>query len=358
MEITNTPPNASLVPPSRTAGTFTRETQISPEVSVPFAQPMRTMKSDMARTIEEKNESLVSIALAEQRKNALQLEAQRTQEKEKEKATTQDNAPVAPRPHRRLFLVVVLVVLAGAVGVLGVILVRVLPSLRIQLSDISIPNFGGPVSSPETDNPSSAPSPIILVPSLISAQSEKKIDISGKSPELIFAEIIDEHTLGVEKGMIKNIYFTEEVKGEEGYLISKTISSERLLGLLDFRVPEMLTRALDEDFMAGFLGEENGTTPFLVLKVFAHDSGLAGILLWEKKLPYFFDTVFGRTVSATSSSPIVFRDVVIEGRDVRVGEIGSAKGISYTFADANTLIIAGSKSTIEELLAKNSRSLR
>lgn len=356
MEIPNTPINASLVPPSRTTGAFPREVQISLESSVPFAQPMRTMKSDMARTIEEKNESLVSIALAEQRKKALQLEAQHAQEKEE--ASAHDASPVAPRPYGRLFLVVVLVVLTTAVGVLGVVLVRVLPSLKVQLTDISIPNFGGSDRTPETTGRSSVSAPVILVPSLLSAQTEKKIDITGKSPELIFAEIVDEYVIGAEKGMVKNIYFTEEVKGDEGYMISKTISSERLLGLLDFRVPEMLTRALDDDFMVGFLGEEKGTTPFLVLKVSTHDNGLAGILLWEKKLPYFFDTVFSRTASTTSSSPIVFHDVVLEGRDVRSGEIGSVKGISYAFADANTLIIAGSKSALEELLVKNSGKLR
>lgn len=357
MEITNTPPNASLVPPSRTVGAFPREPQISPEVSVPFAQPMRTMKGDMARAIEEKNESLVSIALAEQRKKAAQLEAQRAQEKEKTSA--HDASPsVAPRPHGRLFLVVVLLILVGAVGALGVVLVRVLPSLTIQLPDISLPNFGGPDTSPETDNPSPVTPPVILVPSLIPAQAEKKIDITGKSPEHIFAEIVDEYTFGVEKGVIKNIYFTEEVKGEEGNMVAQAISAERLLGLLDFRVPEMLTRALDDDFMVGFLGEEKWTTPFLVLKVSSHDGGLAGVLLWEKKLPYFFDTVFGKTVSATSSPQIAFRDVVVGGRDVRTGEMGGMKGISYTFVDATTVIIAGSKSALEELLAKNSGSAR
>lgn len=350
METTNTPPNASLVPPSRIVGAFPREAQISPEASVPFAQPMRTMKSDMARAIEEKNESLVSIALAEERKKALQLEAQRALEKEK--ASVQDASPVAPRPRGRLFLVVILVVLFCAVGALGVVLLRVLPSLKIQLPDITLPSFGGPDTSSTTTNPSPVKSPAILMPSLIPAHAEKKIDITGKSPEYIFAEIVDEYTFGVEKGMIKNIYFTEEVKGEEGNMVAQTISAERFLELSDFRVPEMLTRALDDDFMVGFLGEEKRTTPFLVLKVSSHDGGLAGVLLWEKKLPYFFDTVFGETVSATSSSQIVFRDVVIGGRDVRTGEMGGMKGISYAFVDANTVIIAGSKSALEELLAK------
>ena len=350
MEIPNTPPNASLVPPSRTAGTFPREINIPQEGNTPFAQPMRTMKSDMARAIEEKNESLVSIALAEQRKKAAQVEAQRMQEKEK--ASVQDASPVAPRPHGRLFLVVVLAVLVGAVGTLGVLFVRVLPSLKIQIPDISLPNFGGPDNLPTADNLSPVAVPIILTPSLIPAQAEKKIDITGKSAELIFAEIIDEHSLGAEKGMVKNIYFTEEVKGAEGDMISQTISSRRLLGLLDFRVPEMLTRALEDDFMVGFLGEENATTPFLVLKVSTYDGGLAGILLWEKKLPYFFDMVFGRMTSATSSPQIVFRDAIIVGRDARVGEIGSVKGISYVFVDENTLLIAGSQSALEEIFMK------
>lgn len=351
MDTTNIPPNASLVPPSRTGKAFPRGAETLPEGGTPFAQPMRTMKSDMARAIEEKNETLVSIALAEERKKTAQIEAERA--KEKEKASLENASPVAPRPHGRLFLVAMLVILLGAVGTLGVVLVRVLPSLKIQLPDIALPNFGESDRTPMTTDPSSMTAPVVLVPSLLPAQSEKKIDITGKSPENIFGEIAVDYALGVEKGMVKNIYFIEEVQGEEGNMLSQTISSQRLLGLLDFRVPEMLTRALDDDFMVGFLGEEKGTTPFLVLKVSTYDGGLAGILLWEKKLPYFFDMVFGRSVTAASSPQIVFRDVIIEGRDVRTGEIGGIKGISYAFADENTLIITGSKSALEKLLVKN-----
>jgi len=352
METPNTPPNASLVPPSRTVGAFPREARISSEGGAPPMQPMRTMKDDMARAIEEKNESLVSIALAEERKKVAQKEAENA--KEQEKASVQNALPVAPRPHGRLFLVIVLIILLGAVGVLGMVFVKVLPSLSIQLPNISIPNFGRSDKLPVTTDLSPVETTIILVPSLIPAQAEKKIDITGKSPELIFAEIVSEYSLGVEKGKIKNIYITEDVVGEEGNTVSQAVSLERLLGLLDFRVPEILTRALDNDFMVGFLGEEKGTTPFLVLKVSTHDGGLAGVLLWEKKLPYFFDKAFGIAVSATSSPQIAFRDVVIEGRDARTGEMGGMRGISYAFADANTLILAGSKSTLEELLVKYS----
>jgi hypothetical protein len=303
----------------------------------------------MARAIEEKNESLVSIALAEERKKAAQKEAERA--KEQKKVAEQDTPPVAPRPHGRLFLVVLLVVLLGAVGALGVVFVKVLPSLKIELPDISLPSFGGPDATPVTTDPSPV-APVILVPSLIPAQSEKNINITGKSSESIFTEVVDEYARGVEKGMVKNIYFTKEVSDEERGMVSESVSSKRLLATLDFQVPEILTRTLEDDFMMGFLGEEKGTTPFLVLKVAIHDTGLAGILLWEKKLPYFFDKAFGVVMSTTATSPVVFRDVVIEGRDARTGEVGGAKGISYIFADENTLIIAGSQSALRELLVK------
>lgn len=356
METTNIPPNASLVPPSRRGGAFSVEARTSSGGGTPSEQPIRTMKSDMARAIEERNESLVSIALAEERKKATQLEAKRAQEKEK--ASVQDTSPVAPRPHGRFFLVVMLVVLAGLVGALGVVLWRVLPTIKISLPNISIPDFGLPNGTPSPNDPSPLVAPIVLVPSLIPANTEKKIDITGKSAELIFAEVVSEHLLGVEKGAIKNMYFTEEVKGEEGNMVSQTVRAERLLGLLDFRVPEMLTRALDDSFMVGFLGEETGATPFLVFKVASYEGGLAGILLWEKKLPFFFDTAFGSTSFATSSPQIVFRDVVIEGRDARTGELGSMRGISYAFVDDTTLIVAGSKSALEELLKKEKGSSR
>lgn len=351
MEPSNIPPNASLVPPSRTGGAFPREPQATaPEGNVPFVQPMRTMKSDMARAIEEKNESLVSIALAEERKKAAQLAAERV--KEKEKASLDNTSSVAPRPHGRFFLVVVLMILFGAVGALGVVVVRVLPTLKIQLPDISLPDFGRPDDTVGGTEPTPGSVPVVLVPSLVPAQAEKKIDITGKSPENIFAEIASEHTLTVEKGMVKNIYFTEEVQGEEGMMIPQTITSQRLLELLESRVPEILTRSLEDDVMVGLLGEEAGVTPFLVLKVSTYDGGMAGVLLWEKKLSSLFERVVGAGEPTSSTSQTVFRDVVIGGRDVRTVEVGSTKGVSYAFADATTLIIAGSRSALEELLTR------
>ena len=92
------------------------------------------------------------------------------------------------------------------------------------------------------------------------------------------------------------------------------------------------------------------STPFLVLKVSSYETGLAGMLAWERSMPRLFDAIFGTSVATSVSNRTKTRDAVILGRDARVLEIAPNIGISYVFANPQTIIIAESRTALEFLV--------
>ena len=300
---------------------------------------IRTMKSDMADAVKNQNESVVSIAIAEEKKKA-------TARAESSTIKTQtENLSPAPKPHGRIIVVIVVLLVITA---LGLAYMFVLPKFsNIKLPDISIPSFpslGKPTTGETT---ATTTEPIIsLAPSLIPAQSEKRLNITNKTREQIFDEISDELGEGATAGLIKNIYF-EESSGAE----PTAISANRFFVFADISAPEILTRSLEKPFMIGFWGEENwDATPFMILKVSGYDTGFAGMLDWEKDLPRAFDLLFGTNINTELKSKIKFQDIVALERDARVVEAPSGKTISYAFANENTLVIAGSEKALEAII--------
>lgn len=345
MEPNITSPNElSPVQSSRTPGVFQGSHDMTARVAPPSS--VRTMKSDMSEAIKKQNETYVSIALAEERKRKDEQVVAHAMEVEKLRAET-----AVPRRRGRAIIIVGIfsIVVAG-----GLVLRYLVPALRgIEIPGLSLPNFGGDTEFvPALPVEPSAP-PIILAPSLIPAQSEKQFNVSQETPNLIFAKIAVEYASSLEVGSIKNLYFYEKVAVEAGERVAVAVSADRALALTGMRTPEILARALERDIMVGILGEEARRAPFLILKVSNYDGGLAGMLAWEKDLPRFFDRMFGAKFEADSTDMrAVFRDIIIRDRDARIQETIFGQSIAYAFADASTIVIAGSRSALGELLLK------
>ena len=299
---------------------------------------IRTMKSDVAEAIKNQNETTVSIAIAEEKKKAVSRAESSTL-----KTQSGPSAP-APRPFGRIIIVIiVLLIITG----FGLAYVFVLPKFSaIKLPSITIPSFGAPkdITTATTTEVVVAPT---LAPSLIPAQSEKLFNITTKTREQIFAEIMSEMKQGLSAGSIKNLYFEESVATEP-----TAISANRLFVFADISAPEILGRSLEKPFMVGFWGEENwGATPFVVLKVSGYDTGFAGMLEWEKNLPRAFDAMFGTKVDSGVASKNKFQDIVVLERDARAIETPLGGGIAYAFANDDTIVIAGSQTALEALIA-------
>lgn len=300
----------------------------------------------MSEAIKKQSETYVSIALAEERKRKEEQAVAPAVEGEKLRTET-----VFPRRRGRAIIIVGIfsIVVAG-----GLALRYLVPALRgIEILSLSLPNFGGDTELAPVLPVEPTAQPIILAQSIVPAQSEKQFNISQETPSLILAKIAVEYASGVGVGSIKNLYFYEDVAGETGERVATAISANRILALTGIRTPDILARALERNGMVGIFGEEVGSTPFLILKVSNYDGGFAGMLAWEKDLPRFFDMMFGTKFEADNAGArAVFRDMVIHGRDTRVLETISRQSIAYTFADASTIVIAGSKSALGELLLK------
>lgn len=297
---------------------------------------IRTMKSDADEAIKRQNETAVSIAIAEKKKREKELA-----ESARSKQAPGETAPSAPKPINR-FIVVIVVALVGAS--IGLAYVFVLPKFAaIKLPAVSIPSFGKPESTPVATAPATKQS-TALVNSLVPAQSEKRFGVANRADAL--AGIATEMKQGTSSGSIKNLYFTEG-----GESASAVISANRLLSFVNVSAPDILTRSLEKQFMAGFWGEKNGgAVPFVILKVSSKETGLAGMLDWETDLPRFFDTLFGTTISS-GSTKTKFRDIVVNGKDARIFETSPNSAIAYAFANQNTIVIAGSKNALDALMS-------
>lgn len=306
---------------------------------------IRTMKSDMSEAIKNQNETLVSIALAEEKKQAMVRAQAIAVQTEDEKATS------APNPRGRAIVVVLILLVLLA---LGLAYQFVLPKLRtIPLPKISLPSFFNmDISKPASTSTSAVSRPNVLVPSLIPAQFEKRFIINSAASDKIFSNIILERTLRGAPGKIKNLYFAEETKSTNGLLQTTVISANRLFIFAGISAPQTLTQSLEAPFMTGLLSEEKtpAPTPFLVLTVSNHDAGLAGMLEWERTLPRVLDTIFGTSFVTDFSNKTKVRDVVLLGRDTRVFDISPTTNIAYAFANPQTIIIAGSLSALQTLI--------
>lgn len=317
---------------------------LNPQTSGPSA--IRTMKGDVALAIQRQQETLVSIAMAEEKKK--EARRQELLIAAEERAQRQESAP---KPRGRMFLVVTIFVLIilTALGVLAYLFV--LP----KIGGLNLPSFGSK-TSPE---PIIAPAPVatttprvVLATAIIPVQAEHMFSLKKETPMGIFAAIKDDRLSSDSSWETKNIIITDDVAQPDGAIKTVAISPSRLASLTGVAMPEVLARSLQNTSMTGLLLETNSTlpTPFMILKVSGYGNAFSGMLQWEKNLPTLFDTMFGTNITAGLSVKTKMRDVSILGHDSRVLEITPNVGIAYTFANQSTLVIAASRTAIEKII--------
>lgn len=298
------------------------------------ARLIHTMKSDMAEAITRQNETSVSIAIAEEKKR----DAERVRVAEAHSSQAVEPTPAPKRIGRLVVVIIVLIIIA----ILGLAYVFVLPkieTLRFQLPQISLPSFGKPAPAPTATK-----QPPTLVPSIIPAQSEKKFDIGTEVLGKISAEAMAEYGSGSSEGAVKNLYFVETIGAT-----STKVSAAHFLSFANARAPDILARSLENEFMAGFLGDAAGeAAPFLILKVSDYNTGLAGMLEWEPNLARAIDSLLGTTLGTDTS--VKFHSIIVGGKDARILTAPFGGTIVYAFADQNTIIITSGQSSLEVLI--------
>lgn len=298
---------------------------------------IRTMKLDMAEAVKNQHETTVSIAIAEEKKKtAAAAEAKAKAPAEQTPATP------APKPHGRFVVVLVILILIAALGAAYVFLLPKLTTIHFQFPKISLPALPSfSKKAPVSPVIQTAP---LFSPSIISAQSETSHDITTEASSIIAFGVGQEEGSGIELGAIKNIHFTESA-------VSSTtqISAARFLSFAGAQAPDILTRSLDNEFMAGILGQGSAPAiPFIILKVSDYNLGLAGMLQWEPSISRTFDALMGTAYGKDSS--VKFHSDIIGGKDARILAFPFGGTIAYAFADQSTVVIAGSRVALETLL--------
>lgn len=297
---------------------------------------IRTMQNDAEGAVRSKNESLVTIALEEERKR---IAEQQAHDKNKALEEPRVSGP-APRPLNRIVIVAVLIFIILAL----VLSYRLLaPKLLLLTQSANKPLV---LDSTSTKNNLF----VTISPSLIPATSEKHISIDEKSFQDTLASIAKERTVSLTQGSIENIYLTENITTETGSLKASAVSANKFFSLITTTAPDILMRSLEDQFMVGFLGEANNTvTPFIILKISSYDTGIAGMLAWEDTLPDFFDILFGTKINATIINNSSFHNTLTPGSTTRfIGETDGLK-IVYTFVNSSIIIITTSENALEKI---------
>lgn len=314
------PPQQNTIPETRKPGTLTA---------------LHTMKGDMEEAVKHQNETVVSIALAEERKRALertQKEALRAQQP----AGTQEAS--GSRVNRFVVLFFLVAILAG-IGYGGYVFWK---RDRTTVPPMVTP----PPPPPPIESQPVTPPPQKIISSLITAQTEQRLTVGVQTNQKIFSMIADERRLGLDEHSIKNISIEEEIKANP----PQPITAADFFSRAGIQTPETLSRSLNNPFMIGFLGETGKVaTPFIVLKVSDKNRGFAGMLALETKLPQLFDTVFGTTVVKDNPPKNKFHNATIQGVDTRILE-SSWGALGYVFVNSSTVIIAGSRNALDELI--------
>ena len=297
---------------------------------------IRTMKGDIADAVKSQNETVVSIAIAEEKKKASARVNTPTAELEKPSAH-------APKPINRIAVLIIALLI---ISLLGFAYFFVLPKLGgTNITSVPVPSFPSLNMQSSTSTTETTTEATPLAQSLIPAQYEKRFNITKQTKDQISDGIFSEMKAGLSSRSIKNLYLVE---GENDPV---AISTSRLFEFTEVTLPEILFRSLEKEFMVGLFGEGNwGSTPFLILKVSSYETGFAGILEWESSLLRSYNTIFGINIANKASLNAVFSDVVIGGKDARLVETLLGQTVAYAFANPNTIVMAGSTTALEALL--------
>lgn len=172
--------------------------------------------------------------------------------------------------------------------------------------------------------------------SLVSADAEKKIDIS-----IVNVNISDIIQKEIEKGVspsnVENIYLYKKINKESKKPKEKIADTKDLVSLWKNKIPDILLRSLGDRFMFGVYSTKTGkNVPFLILTTNSYNQTFAGMINWEPAMREDIYNLFGFKLKQTNGS---FSDKIIDGEDTRVFIDGDKIQLIYSFVNKKTIII-------------------
>lgn len=256
--------------------------------------PLRTIKTDMAKAVREEGLSLSKIA-------NLSAEKSRRQ-----------SLPGEREPTKWWVALSALLVLAGGGGLL----------FRWWQESHPLP----PPAAGSTAAPPSL--------TLFTADRELALDVTGLAAGNEAREVLNTVAeQGEKENGLTNIYF---------YQGSQTLGFSRLRQLLDLSVPDNLTRYLRDSFMFGFYDNGELRSRFLLLQTSFFDQTWAAMLEWERYLP----TDLAPLLETEAQKQVVWSDRIIRNKDVRVASDSAGSALLvYGFLDERDILVARDENT-------------
>ncbi|MEN9649178.1 MAG: hypothetical protein RL094_145 [Candidatus Parcubacteria bacterium] len=293
------------------------------ELNTGTTRNIKTFQSDVANAVKQDNVSMIKIALAEK--------------KRQDKQGTYEDIAVTSQGSK--VLIVSVVAFVALLVIVGSFFIFFNQSTKKE--------------TPQTVVQSKAQL------NIFDAEEQIPFDVEGRDLTTIESFVQKQKTVKIELGSIQQIEFI--AKNTTG--VSADITSREFLNVISARVPDMLLRALKDDFMFGIYS----LTPrdsFAIFKIDSnsYDNAYAGMLAWElyleddlggliiNKIPQATpDDVFNAT-GTNSFRRKPFVDRVVQNKDARVllSDTGKIR-LLYTFFDESTIIVASSESMLKEL---------
>ncbi len=191
------------------------------------------------------------------------------------------------------------------------------------------------------------------VPSLLFAESSREFRGDELSTIRLRGSIAQEIAQAdLRPDAIEHLYVTEVVEDSNTsnpYRV--VVSTERFFELVGNMVPDWMIRSLNDEFMLG-IHAWNGNQVFFVFTTNDFDVAFSNTLSWEDSLPDDILPLIGKDTDEEVYTR-QWEDLLIRNRDMRV--VRDNKGnivLAYTFFDSQTLILATSVDTIDEVITR------
>jgi hypothetical protein len=319
--------------PESTLETILKKNPSDPELAI-----IRTYKHDVAQAIQDKNASLVSIAMAEKRR----------QEQEEQL-----------HPHHSFPIEKI------AIGLISILLIA----------------GGATVIGLFFYNNAQQPTPITvnILKKIIIFDNETELDLTKTTREnfpdkleLIKTTLTNSNSMTSINLMLNTATDKKKATASEFFNILKTKAESALL------------RSFDKDYALGLYKNSDQIEPFLIIKTSLFDNAFAGMLVWEKTMVEDLSPIFvakkpvleieqSENISSTTpeiiatstkekneetflaSLPekIIWSDEIVLNRDIRVAKNTKSNIVfMYSFLDNETLVICRNEEVFKQVLNK------
>lgn len=304
---------------------------------------LRTFQGDVAEAIQKQNASVVTIAVAEKKKQEKEAKVNavtNTPPPSQILPIKKEREPLDPQLKKNILLISLSILLI----ILGAGSIFVFYKIQKQQPQQLVEN------STQT--------------SIIGWSKKNQITVIGRDRDALIEQVFNEG----QKSSLNNgeILYLELVSST-----TERIDTQTFLNAMKTQIPPSLARAFGPTFMFGIYQLGDRPTPFLLIRLDSFDRSYDGMLTWEKTLFEDIGSLFTSSIlpvqettstNGSSTTKILqfnasyssgFFDETIKNKDVRILENNRGETLLvYSFLDKETLLITSQTDLLKELVDK------